>query len=479
MSQPDSRRHDPAGRRAVVIGGGCAGMLTAAALRAYADVTVVERDALPEGPEPRKGLPQARHVHVLWSGGARAVEELVPGVTDVLLAAGARRVPLPTGLVSMQAQGWLRRWPEMQFMIASTRDLLDWAVRERVAGSPRVTVLQRTELLGLEGDASRVTGVRVRTPEGEERVLEADLVVDASGRGSRATAWLDGLGVPAAPLEEVDSGLVYASRVFRAPPGTEDFPVVNVQSDATRPVPGRTTTIVPVEGGRWLVTLSGTRGGEPTGVVEEFERFARDVRHPVVGELIAHAEPLCDPVVTRSTVNRRRFFEKVRDWPDGFVVIGDSVATYNPVYGHGMSVAAQGVVALRDHVAEHGIAAPGLARRAQRAVCRPVATAWKLATSTDILYPGAIGKQPGPADRLLGRYVNRMMRTATGRPLVTKAFLDVVTLSAPVTALLRPDTFIAVLRGPGRPRLTQPPLTESEHETVLRAPGHSGSRTGG
>ncbi|MGW3493436.1 NAD(P)/FAD-dependent oxidoreductase [Streptomyces sp. NPDC001020] len=475
MSEPASTFSTAAPRRAVVIGGGMAGMLAAAALSAYADVTVVERDTLPHGPEGRKGLPQARHVHVIWSGGVRAMEELVPGVTDAWLAAGARRIPLPTSLVSMQPRGWFRRWPEMQFMIACSRDLLDWVVRERVTKSERLTVLQQTELLSLEGDASRVTGVRVRTDDGQERVLAADLVVDAAGRGSRASVWLKALGVPEAPLEEVDSGLTYSSRIFRAPPGTEDFPLVNVQSDATVPVPGRTTTVEPIEGGRWLVTLSGTRGGEPPATAEEFEAFARNsVRHPVVGELIAHAEPLSDPVVTRSTVNRRRFYEKIKDWPEGFVAIGDSVATYNPVYGHGLSVAAQGALALGRLVAEHKLTEPGLARRAQRAVARPVATAWEFATSTDIHYPGAIGKAPGIANRLLGAYVNRLMLAATGRPLVARAFFDVVTLSKPLSELVRPAVVLAVLRGPRRARLEEPPLTQAEWEAVTGVAGDTG-----
>jgi len=478
MSEPTSAKPGTAPRRAVVIGGGMAGMLAAAALSEYADVTVVERDVLPDGPEPRKGLPQARHVHVVWSGGARAMEELLPGVTDGWLTAGARRISLPTGLVSMQPRGWFRRWPEMQFMIACSRDLLDWVVRERVARNARVTVLPRTELLGLEGDARRVTGVRVRTAGGKESVLAADLVVDAAGRGSRAIKWLDELGVSPAPMEEVDSGLAYASRIFRAPEGTEDYPLVNVQSDARQPVPGQTTTIVPIEGGRWLVTLSGTRGGQPTGSAEEFETFARGVRHPVVGELIAHAEPLSDVFVTRSTVNRRHLFEKVKDWPEGFVAIGDSVATYNPVYGHGLSVAAQGAVAMRELLAEYGIATPRLARRVQRAVARPVSTAWDLATGTDILYPDAIGEQPGLTDKLLGRYIDRLMLTATARPLVTQAFFDVVTLSKPLSALVQPAVVIAVLRGPRRTPLADPPLSDKERDAVLGTPEPSGAREG-
>ncbi|GAA3377272.1 FAD-dependent monooxygenase [Streptomyces sannanensis] len=463
MSAPVETRRNTAPRRAVVIGCGLTGMLAAAALSGFADdVTVVERDALPTGAVPRKGLPQAHHAHLLWSGGARAMESLLPGLTERLLAAGARRIPLPTGLVSMSAQGWFRRWPEMQFVLACSRDLLDWTVRELVMTDPRITVRDRTEPLGLEGSSGRVSGVRVRTPDGGEQLLEAALVVDAGGRGSRAPVWLSGLGVGPVREEKVDSGLAYATRIFRAPDGTADYPVVNVQADAREPRPGQTATIVPIEDARWLVTLSGTRNGQPTDSVAEFEDFARGVRHPVVGELIARAEPLTDVVVTRSTVNRRRYFEKVRDWPEGFIAIGDAVATYNPVYGHGMSVAAQGVLALRDELRAHGLRSAGTARRVQRAIARPVSVAWDLATGQDILYPGAVGKQPGAAARALRGYLDRLMLTATGRPLVAKALFDVMTLSAPATALLRPEVLLAVLRGPLLPRLSSPPLTERE-----------------
>ncbi|MFI9586220.1 FAD-dependent oxidoreductase [Streptomyces sp. NPDC052236] len=459
---------DPARtRQAVVIGGGLAGMLAAAVLRDYVDeVTVVERDALPSGPQSRKGLPQAHHAHLLWSGGARACEALLPGITDRWLAAGARRVALPTGLVSMSAQGWFRRWPEMQYVIACSRDLLDSVVREEVIGHSRVTVLPRTELLGLLGGAARVTGVRVRSEDGGERVIGADLVVDASGRGSRAPEWLRSLGVAKVDEAKVDSGLAYASRIFRAPQGTENYPIVNVQADPGEPRPGQTATIMPIEGRRWLVTLSGTRGGQPTSAVDAFEDFARGVRHPVVGELIAHAEPLTDVLVTHSTVNRRRYYEKVGNWPEGFVAIGDAVATYNPVYGHGMSVAAQGVLALREALETRGLASEGLARRVQRAVARPVSTAWDLATGQDILYPGAIGKQPGAAANVLRQYVDRLMLAATGRPMIARALFDVMTLSAPTTALLKPEIIMAVMRGPKLPQLPGPPLTAEELRIV-------------
>ncbi|WP_328393829.1 FAD-dependent monooxygenase [Streptomyces sp. NBC_00390] len=481
QSQP-ARGAQP--RRAVVIGGGMAGMLAAAVLADFADeVTIVERDALPELPEPRKSLPQARHVHVLWSGGARAFEKLIPGITERWLAAGARRIPLPTGLVSMTAQGWLRRWPEMQYMIACTRDLLDWVVRKHVLALDAVTLLQRHEMRGFEGTAGRVSGVRLRTPDGDDLTLAADFVVDASGRGSRVTEWLRPLGVGEIKEAEVDSGLVYASRLYRAPAGSEDFPIVNVQSDPSDPVPGQTATIVPVEGGRWLVTLSGTRGGEPSRDPDRFESFARSVRHPVVGELISMTAPLSEKVtVTRSTVNRRHYFERASRWPEGLVVIGDAVATYNPLYGQGMTVAAQGLVALRDILRTHDLGTPTLARRIQCAIARPAAVAWELATAQDILYPGAQGQQPRPGTGLANRYVDRVVRAATGRAQVTRAFLGVITMSEPVTSWMHPDVVVGALRGPGRKPLSGPPLTEMERAVAAGRhgqapePQHSSSR---
>ncbi|MFD0384818.1 FAD-dependent monooxygenase [Streptomyces stramineus] len=293
------------------------------------------------------------------SGGARAVESLLPGTVEAWVGAGARRMPLPSGIVVMGPRGWFPRRPGTQFMMACTRDLLDGVVRERVLALPGVTLREGSEAVALLGDARKVTGVRLRDC-GTDAVegLDADLVIDASGRGSQAARRLTELGLPVVHEETVDSGLVYATRIFRAPPGTERFPVVSVQPDPRSGLPGRGATMLPVEGGRWLVTVSGTRGSEPTREAGDFEPFTRRLRHPLIADLIAGAEPLTDVHLTRSTVNRRRFFERLPSPPEGFAVLGDAVATFNPVYGQGLSVAAQCAVALRGLLAEHGVAAP-------------------------------------------------------------------------------------------------------------------------
>ncbi|MCM2386910.1 FAD-dependent oxidoreductase [Streptomyces albipurpureus] len=474
MSDPLRSPRRTRSRRAVIIGGGFAGVLAAAACRAFVDeVTIVERDVLPNGPLPRKGLPQARHLHALWSGGANAVESLVPGVTGKLLAAGARRVPLPTGMVSLSPGGWYRRWPESHYLIACSRDLLDWAIRDLVLRQSHVTVVESAEPVGLIGDARRIDGVRIRLEDGSEQQLAADLVVDASGRSSRGPQWLKDLGV--SPVRElaVDAGVAYASRVYRAPAGSEDSPLFIIQPDSRLPGPGQSAGIMPIEDQRWLVSLSGTRGGEPTDDESTYLDFAKGVRHPLVGELIADAEPLSEITVTRSTVNRRRLYERCRHTPEGYVAIGDAVAALNPVYGQGMSVAALGAVALRGELRRAGVTAPGLARRAQRAIARPTQVAWGLATGQDIFYPGARGRLPNAADRLLSRYVNRLVKTSTGSYSMAKALTDVMTLQSGFDRLVRPDVLIGAVRGPLRPRLSKPPLTR--RELGFLRPGGSGA----
>ncbi|MFD9459898.1 FAD-dependent oxidoreductase [Streptomyces sp. NPDC060027] len=451
-------------RRAVVIGGSVAGLLAAAALsRSMDEVTVLERDELRDGPQPRRRIPQARHAHVLLPSGRDAIQELLPGVDvrERLVASGAHEQSL-TDILGFGPQGWFRRWPPVVdelLLTLCSRDLLDWTVREAVLGTTSVTV-RRGEAVSLLGTAQRVTGVRVLA-DGTEEDLRADLVVDASGRGSRVEHWLESLGVTDIPTDEVDSGLVYASRVFRVPPGAEHFPLTQVEAEPVRSRPGRSGNLVPIEGGRWLVSLAGTRGGEPSADPEEFTRFALGLRHALIGQLISGAEPLGEVSLSRSTRNRRRDFEKAA-MPEGLVVLGDAVATYNPVYGQGMSVAALGALALSRRLQQDDVTAPGFARGVQRAAAKSVSAAYTLSTSQDQWFPEVIGKAPTLTDRLLSRYMGRMARVATTSYPVSAAMCSVITLQADASRLVHPKLLLATLRGPVMEPLSGPPLTPEE-----------------
>lgn len=454
--------------RALVLGGGLAGMLAARALAPHVGaVTVVERDRYPDGPGLRRGVPQAQHAHLLMSGGAAVIDELLPGTVDRLLGAGAYRIGLPEGTVSLTAYGWQHRFPAAGYMVTCGRPLLDWVVREQVLRDPRVTVLEDTAVIGLCGDPGKVTGARVQ-PAGSSGVeLDADLVVNATGRGSPLRCWLAELGAP--PVEEdiVDSGIAYATRVFRAP---RRFPPVVLYADHRVPRPGQNGALLPIEDGRWIVTLSGTRGGEPSTDEDGFLAFARGIRHPLIAELIATAGPLTPVHGTRSTVNRRLRVERLAaGWPDGLVVVGDAVAAFNPVYGHGMSTAARAAAALDATVRRHGLG-PGLAVAAQRAVAAAVDDAWILAAMQDICYPDCRYDVVDP--RLArrspeGRRLADLVGLAAIRePVVSAATIRVNTLSAPLDSLERAEVVAALRRPAGHPPLTGPPLTPDERAVL-------------
>ncbi|MGW5047857.1 NAD(P)/FAD-dependent oxidoreductase [Streptomyces griseoluteus] len=457
---------DAARPTAVVIGAGMSGLLAAAALVDHADVTLIERDTLPAGPEPRRGVPQARHAHMVWTGGVTALDTLLPGLTEELVARGARLAHIMGDMVSRAPNEiWFRRFTSTPHRnLVCSRDLLDAVTRERVLADSRITLRQDTTVVRLAGDAARVTGVYLRTSGSDtEEYLAADLVLDASGRGSRAPYWLERLGLPAVPERRVDAGVVYATRVFRAPaPG---FPLVNVQANPAV-APSRGGIILPVEGDRWIVTLSGTRGGEPTGDPDAFTDFALGLGDPVIGELIRDAKPLTGVAVTRGTANRRRFFEKLGCWPEGFVVVGDAVGGFNPVYGHGITVAAQSAVVLRDFAAGRGVFGPGGARRLQRLVTGPVAAAWDLAIGQDIFYPGAGDRVPTRVERMLAVFVDRAVAAGARDPRALGVLLDVMSLSRPAVWLLSPRMLFAMLFGRRRPFLVDAPLTVEEWEAV-------------
>lgn len=452
---------------AVVVGSGLAGVLTAAVLARYAGhVTVVDRDELPAGPSLRKGVPQAHHAHLLMGGGALAIEELLPGALAELYLAGARRIELPEDLVALTAYGWQNRFAGTHFMISCGRALLDWVIRDLVLRDERITLRPSTEVMDLTGDHTHITGVALR----DAGPLAANLVVDASGRGSRARNWLLALGVPPVKADTVDSGLAYATRVFETPDGLPDrFPAITIMADVRSDAPGQNGVLLPIEDDRWIVTVSGTRGGEPPTDEDAFVAFARGLRHPLIGDLVANAEPVGRVHSSRSTVNRRTYFEQVPQWPAGLLVLGDALAAFNPIYGHGMSCAALSAAAL-DRVLRGRPPSEELAARAQRAAAASVNDAWRFATSQDVRYPGVRTRLTHKGDENESRaIVDALGGLALVDPVVSAAQFAVSTLSGSAAGL--PHQYLSRLpRTAIDPAPVEPPLRPDEAAFVAARP---------
>lgn len=452
----------------VVLGGGMAGMLAAAALAAQLDtVTVVDRDRFADDAKPRKGVPQARHLHLLLSRGADTLDALLPGMSQDLVAAGARHIPVTEDLLMYTPSGWVPRLPDLGFVVSASRGLIDLRIRRRVLGDARITVAEGTDVVGLLGDQRRVTGARVRERDsGTVREIAADVVVDATGRSSKAPEWLTALGYPAVTEVVMDGGVSYSTRLFRATTDEGRCPAVYIQPDTDNA--GQGGALLPIEDDTWVVSLSGMRGGEPPSDEQQFTAFARGLPHPLVADLLGAMEPVGPVHGYRGIVNRQRQFERMSPAPDGFLALGDSACIFNPVYGQGMTVAALGALALRDQLRRHGLR-PGLTKRVQRAAAWAAFDPWNTVTARDRCYPETVGPPATALDRLVTRYVNQVGRTSTVRPVATRAIVDAYTMATPLVRLFSPSVILAAIRGPGRGWTVDPspPLTPAE-ETFLK-----------
>lgn len=450
-------------RHAVVIGGSIAGLLAARVLAEHAEqITVVERDRFPQEVEPRAGVPQGRHLHVLLEAGQQALDRLLPGVVDELRADGAPRVGVPQDMVQWQNGAWFRRTPAAVHFFCGSRPHLEHVVRRRVLADPRVEVLEGTEAVGLAGDAARVRGVLVRERgaagrDEAPRTLAADLVVDASGRGSRASRWLTALGAEPPREETLDTGLAYATRVYRHDRHGDD---TDARGFYVVPNPHQTNcaVVLPMEDGHFLVTLSGLRGQEPPTDEKGFEEFTERLPDPVVRDWLAKAEPESPVHGFRQTANVRRRFDRPGRRPAGFLVTGDALCTFNPIYGQGMSVAALAAVALRDALADPR--RTPTTQRVQQALFRASRQAWDISAGADKKMPGALGDaaRTTPLERPVTWYLARVQARVPGDPVVGTAFRKVLSLVQPVSSLFAPSVARPVLVGPVRESPARPPL---------------------
>jgi 2-polyprenyl-6-methoxyphenol hydroxylase-like FAD-dependent oxidoreductase len=416
-------------------------MLAARVLADHVPVTIVERDALPDGVHARRGLPQASHLHTILGRGMSLLEQLFPGLRSELLRDGAVAVDGGTEVGWLGPFGWAAPFRRGALeSIWGTRDFLDAHVRDRLRCDPRVDWIDSTRVESLAVDASR--GVRgVVTADG--RVLPGSFVVDATGRGSKLPDWLRSAGFAAPAETEVDSRTVYTSAFARlGAPLPKNWKIAFILGHPPQVLRG--AAIGPVEGGRVLVSLA-TVAGEPAPEdTSGFAAFGRSLRGPFMGEVFENAEWLTPARSTRSTANRKRHYERIA-LPRGLVVMGDALCAFNPVFGQGISVAAMQAEALSRLLRRHGPHDARLGSMATRQFLRVVAFPWSMATSQDLQIPGTRGKS-SPVQPLIDAYMNRVFSLSTRDGDVNFTTSRVFNLSLSPLALYAPRLFVRALR---------------------------------
>ncbi len=438
------------GDRAVVLGGSVAGLLTAQVLSgAFDRVAVVERDLLSGGEPPgqasenRKGTPQGRHIHGLMPAGQRALEEILPGFLAELEGHGApvmdqlaRARILLGGHRFHRADSGLR-------VVSASRPLLERCVRQRVRANPKVEIIDGTDVVGIElsTDGSRVTGAHLmpRADGSAAEVLDADLVVDALGRGSRLSHWLKMIGVGMPPEVRIASDVGYASAIARLPREAlaGDLAIIN----GPRPGQPRGGGLAAIEGDRFIVTLMGMVGDHPPTDLAGFMAFARSLEFPDLGEVLDRCELLSPVAGFRIPASVWRRYDRLPALPARLVVVGDALASFNPIYGQGMTVAALEALAVRAQFEREGLRSHALIA----ALTRQVAPAWKMSASADLAFPGVPGTRTAEV-RMVNSYISRVQAAAETDPEVAAAFLRVAGMVDRPEHLLRPAMVGRVLR---------------------------------
>lgn len=428
-------------RGAVVVGASMAGLLAARVLTdRVEEVTIVERDDLPDQPADRKGVPQGRHAHGLLPSGEQVLRNLFPGLMEDLEARGAQRTTT-SSVKWWQFGGYRVDVPGITGMFFS-RCFLENMLRRRVLELPRVSLV-RGAVEGLAVESGRARGV-VAEVDGQCQRFPADLVLDASGRGCQAARWLETAGFPAPSVANVTIDMAYATRLYRRTPGRlpDDTWIITIADpDGNR----RFGVAFPIEGARWIVTLAGVHGDRAPTDDAGFLEFAETLPTGDVAEVIRHEEPLTPIVTHRLPSNQWRHFEKLNRHLPGFLAIGDAICSFNPIYGQGMSSAALQAVALGSSIDAAGIDSPSLAARFYKAAAKVIANPWAIAAGGDFAFPETTGPKPPMVDRI-NSYVKKAVIAAQYDPIVAKAMWEVQGLLAPPPSLMKPQVMARVLR---------------------------------
>lgn len=407
-------------KKALIIGGGIAGLLAARVLSEhYDDVLIVERDGWPEQPGTRPGTPQSFHLHQVLPRGEMILERFFPGFSADLRALGAAPVQ-DIGIHMVTRYGTLAFPGDGNGGMTYSRALLEWVLRKRVQAISNVRFLLHQEVTGLEtnADHTRITGIHIRRRGQIEQqtTLSADLIVEASGRSSKLSSWLSALGYELPEDERVTADIGYSTRYYKVPSDERDsISVILVEGD---PATGNSTggVLKRIEGDTWTVCLASVGGQYPPTDAKEFEEGFSRLISPVLADTLRGAEPLTEPRGYRLPVCVRHHYEQMERWPSGLLVVGDAFCSFDPVYGQGMTLAAIEAETIATGLSEQqGQTQSGFERGVLQQMQEAIYPAWWRSAIEDLLWPGVTHSGPVTLKHLplLHRYFDLCLKQST------------------------------------------------------------------
>lgn len=386
---------------AVVLGGSISGLLSAAALSGeFKRVTIVDRDELivdgPEALKSRRGVPQGDQVHHLLALGAERIEELLPGFGDDLIAAGGERHDNLAAFAQYAGGVWRARFDSDVHLTNFTRPLFEGVVRRRVLALDNVAAHKGMVADVVADETGTILGARVKNAPGGQ--ILGDLVVDATGRGTKAPTWFEDLGFERPVESHLRVYMGYTCFRVRIPEGVFPDGITSVTCAPTKDKPVG-LVIWPCGNGEHIAVAAGVTKHYPPTDVEGVIAAGDALPSPLVGQYLRAAEVLSEPKSYKMVSDQRLRWEDLGRRPEGFIVVGDAVASYNPTYGQGMTMAAVAAVELRTLLREWGAETTGFATAFQQRLAPHVDIAWRNAISIDSIYDGVEYENQEPPEQ--------------------------------------------------------------------------------
>jgi 2-polyprenyl-6-methoxyphenol hydroxylase-like FAD-dependent oxidoreductase len=431
-----------AGRHAVIIGAGIAGLIAARVLSDhFVRVTVLDRDLLPDEAAPRVWGPHGLHAHLLAHRGQEIIEQLFPGLFTAIGPQGSVAVDLGSqmlwrqaGITSIRARtGVLSRF--------QSGYALETQLRRQLRTFDNVCILQDAQVAALRTNCAgaAISAVEVVKPvcgQPRQTGLTVDLVVDASGRASQLPRWLQMLGYDCPAQDEVAVDYAYASRIYRRPAGYRcDW--LALQCDQDPQVGSRSVRIFPLEGDRWIVTAGGRFGERPPVDADGFLKFLEPMLDAHLIAALRTAEPVGPVVAGRIGSNQRRCYESLKRFPERLVVIGDALCSLHPWYGNGVAVAAEQALALDRCLRSTRGNLTRAARDFLRVAGQVVDRQWQLAACEELRHAQASSPRP-PFLAALDWFRHRVQVLSARDALAMQTLLDVTHMRVRPTAICKP-----------------------------------------
>jgi 2-polyprenyl-6-methoxyphenol hydroxylase-like FAD-dependent oxidoreductase len=412
------------GDRAIVIGASIAGLCAARVLSDFYDqVTVFERDELPDAAANRPAVPQGKHLHLLMARGANEFESLYPGLLDDMVASGVPILKDQPRSLHFGAAGHVLgiptdpdQWGQTFTTYIPSRPHLEWQIRRRTAAIDNVEIVRASvSAPAFDPRARRVTGVAIDSPDGTECVA-SDLVVDAAGRGTRLPVWLGEWGFARPREDTVDVGIDYATHDVRMPEGLIEEKVVIAGASRDNPLG---LGMLQYEDGGWVVTTFGVAKVPPPRNFDEMCALGDRVLPAHIAAALRKSEPVGELASHKYPTSRWRRYDKLESFPAGIVPLGDAVASFNPTYGQGMTMTSLQAGHLR-RVLESGTA--DVAGELNKATAKTTFPVWQMNAIGDHVLHQASGEAPRWW-RPVGELFDQFLGAAETEPVLAEWFL--------------------------------------------------------